>query len=391
MNNGATRINREVAKKIAELEGDLELCNGAIEDDAEDANSYYLKAGTLTALAKLRGEVYSTQQALDCYNKAVELDPEIALYRADRSNLLARTGNTEAAVEDIRVISSLDMSKVTGVTKIYINNVLKELGKLTAVQDKIKALKTSGLDSSLIDMLDKLTESSAELAININAGEGRYKAIYDEKLSKLQSIVDKLSDSQELSKAEVEKLKEKVQLHNKQIIKLNGTVNLLNSVTETMHNQLSNVTGDKAEQAEMKKAIDSLGQSIMSIATRVDAQSPVMEEMTKSLLDLQNRKAFDTKAFNGFRSRLKELEENERAVEAKEAREETHLVVKEILYDNELLNHPELLKTAFTIFGYSKTLALSSALSAEIISEAVAGDSDILLAGLTSLDFGDMS
>jgi hypothetical protein len=57
-----------------------------------------------------------------------------------------------------------------------------------------------------------------------------------------------------------------------------------------------------------------------------------------------------------------------------------------IIYDNELLNHPDLLKKAIKLFGLNKTVDLSSYLSQELIDLAIFNnDPDILIGGMISL------
>ncbi|MDF2966172.1 MAG: hypothetical protein K0Q51_1560 [Rickettsiaceae bacterium] len=58
----------------------------------------------------------------------------------------------------------------------------------------------------------------------------------------------------------------------------------------------------------------------------------------------------------------------------------------EVIYDNRLLNHMELIKEAGNRFGISKVLELSSLLSSDLISEAIDNqDQDLILAGMISL------
>jgi len=65
-------------------------------------------------------------------------------------------------------------------------------------------------------------------------------------------------------------------------------------------------------------------------------------------------------------------------------------VVNDIVYDNQLLNHPEILKSSVQEFGISKVLDMSSNLSSELISEAIEqNDAELLLAGCISLNYSD--
>lgn len=61
-------------------------------------------------------------------------------------------------------------------------------------------------------------------------------------------------------------------------------------------------------------------------------------------------------------------------------------MLNEIIYDNELLNHPELLQAALKQFTLDQILNLSSGLDNSVVEDAInSDDSDIVLAGLLSL------
>jgi hypothetical protein len=65
--------------------------------------------------------------------------------------------------------------------------------------------------------------------------------------------------------------------------------------------------------------------------------------------------------------------------------------VKDMIYDNELLNHPEILRSSVKEFGISRVLDMSSNLSSELISEAIEqNDAELLLAGCISLNYYDV-
>jgi hypothetical protein len=61
-------------------------------------------------------------------------------------------------------------------------------------------------------------------------------------------------------------------------------------------------------------------------------------------------------------------------------------LVSEIVYDNELLNHPNLLKKSLEQLTFNQILDLSPNLNQDLIAEAIANnDSSIILGGLLSL------
>ena len=84
--------------------------------------------------------------------------------------------------------------------------------------------------------------------------------------------------------------------------------------------------------------------------------------------------------------------------EAEESKEEliTHkkictiFSVSDIGYDNELLNHPEILSESLKQYSISEILDLSINIDSELIDRALeTGDSELMLAGLMSVDYGN--
>jgi len=64
--------------------------------------------------------------------------------------------------------------------------------------------------------------------------------------------------------------------------------------------------------------------------------------------------------------------------------------VKDMIYDNQLLNHPDILRSSVQEFGISRVLDMSSNLSSELISEAIEqNDAELLLVGCISLNYSD--
>jgi hypothetical protein len=68
------------------------------------------------------------------------------------------------------------------------------------------------------------------------------------------------------------------------------------------------------------------------------------------------------------------------------------LAVTDLFYNNELLNHPELLKLTAKEFGMTKALYLCDGLSADFVQEAIEHQSaELVLAGCISLNHGDIN
>ena len=68
------------------------------------------------------------------------------------------------------------------------------------------------------------------------------------------------------------------------------------------------------------------------------------------------------------------------------------MFVQDIVYDKELLNHPELLKLTAKEFGMTKALDLCDWLSCDLVLEAIEHESaELVLAGCISLNQGDIN
>lgn len=128
-------------KVIERLNDELELYDMNIEDDHDDANSYFMKAGVLVKLAThAQGNGSYYDQALDCYNKAIELEGNNPLYLADRAKLyINNLGNANLAAVDIKTIEALPQA--CGVTGIYITNTVADISKLDGVKGVLQNLE----------------------------------------------------------------------------------------------------------------------------------------------------------------------------------------------------------------------------------------------------------
>src|ERR1700677_1383194 len=109
--------------EIKKLQGSIKLYDRSLQRDLSNPQTHYMKAKTLFELGKMApgnpAEYFS--QSLECYNKAIELNPKSGLYYTKRGELHAHMGNTTLAAEDIRMSNKLPDSG-DEIANIYTQN-----------------------------------------------------------------------------------------------------------------------------------------------------------------------------------------------------------------------------------------------------------------------------
>tara|TARA_B110000503_G_C7043422_1_gene369189 strand:- start:120 stop:926 length:807 start_codon:yes stop_codon:yes gene_type:complete len=121
----------------------------------------------------------------------------------------------------------------------------------------------------------------------------------------------------------------------------------------------------------------------VKVAEHDDKIAYIMQEITAMRSEMQQGGDI-----NQLTSKFKILADKIYEVDQKV---EMLMLVNDIVYDNELLNHPEILKSSVQEFGISKVLDMSSNLSSELILEAIEqNDAELLLAGCISLNYSDV-
>jgi len=104
-------------------------------------------------------------------------------------------------------------------------------------------------------------------------------------------------------------------------------------------------------------------------------------------------KMFKTSIFHPMYSmdaQLVNFEQDIKKLLIEEDKQDVVAAVTEICYDNEILNHPELLQKAAQHVGLSKAIDLSTLLSLDLVFDAIdSQDPDLVLAGMMSLDLNE--
>ena len=133
---------------------------------------------------------------------------------------------------------------------------------------------------------------------------------------------------------------------------------------------------DNTESATMSEAAPTTANNVL-LATLV-------HPLQKSMLTVGIATRQDDK--NAASEKKNEIDKENENNPSTDEDNKVAMVVNEIVYDNKLLNHPNLLKEPLKEFSLSQILNLSTSLDQDLLSEAIAiNDSSLILGGLISL------
>lgn len=106
------------------------------------------------------------------------------------------------------------------------------------------------------------------------------------------------------------KHQQRLKIYGKLIIDVKGTLNLLESITEKLH---QDVIEDKnintRQRDEVSQKIDLFDQSVKSVAGRGNAQDSIMQEIVSDMKELLIRKQLDIKIFKILHEKIKIVEQ----------------------------------------------------------------------------------
>lgn len=135
---------------IKDLNKTLKIFQMNIEYDAEDANSYYLLANTLVKLGYLKKEETYFKEALQNYNKAIELSPQNPIYLGSRCELYVYIQENDLAAKDLSTLKQLPENDDRMTAKYVKNLVRKFENKITTYTEPFEELVEK--DSTIVPL-----------------------------------------------------------------------------------------------------------------------------------------------------------------------------------------------------------------------------------------------
>lgn len=209
------KVVEELRETIKSYDSDIKRAVAKKENirPAKIAILYYDKGKSLIKLAELVSwdKVKYHLEALDCLNKAVNLDSGNSLYLADRSKLYVALGNNDLAVKDVESIIMLPKSN--DVVGMYVGNTIRDITALKAIQETVNQLSEKGvIVPELATALNEHARVTAGLVVQVGAhGEKLDKqeakvAGHDNEIAELKLLVQELAEARKISDARNEEL-----------------------------------------------------------------------------------------------------------------------------------------------------------------------------------------
>jgi tetratricopeptide (TPR) repeat protein len=217
-----------------------------------------------------------------------------------------------------------------------------------ALNEKTKAIE----DFDEVSKIDSTNYSKQDM----NENDVRYIEYIKQTLSEYKNTVKNLNDiSNELQKDATEENKDKIKAVKK----------ILEKETEQLiENKIKEIDKNKSSQETKEFSQDDI---VKALASKVQAQEANNEFLMEMLMQLNER--------------MEKLEGNKQIVSC----------ITDIMYNNELLNHPELLTLAVQKFGISHALNLCGNLSRSLVADSIEYNSpELILAGCISLHDDDL-
>ena len=318
--------------------------------DSKKATFYYKEA------AKMRDDAYGYRNLAKA---AVNSDPELALESADLARVhLDKEDYLKPHVsqEEILLIEI---------------EALNCLGKFDKALQKIEALEKADRDCRFFKQGNEV-DLLVEKANTMNGLGEREKAT---------EILDYVVNMKQIGTSHNHFLGTKSKL----LEKYNTGKDLLNQIKQNLkeveNDILSKVDhGDKIKVQEASKLINNYLDT-QSKKQIFESKDEIIKKLVADNQDMKAQNQFLMDMIMQLNARLEKVEKNEQKL----------YCVTEVIYDNDLLNHPELLKLSVKEFGISRVLDMSNSLSSELISEAIGqNNAELLLAGCISLDCSDI-
>jgi tetratricopeptide (TPR) repeat protein len=324
----------------------------------------------------LLGDLYNTlgnyEKALAQYDFAICLNTNDPLFFFDKANsLVSKAIHDHACGRNRNVKYDLDLA-----LECCSSAQKNAKGGIGVYGDKVdRTYVASGVYH--------VTKKIAELRDAIDT-------VSDEKLSQMYSSltkeilkVNEMRKDQEILNSEVNKVKNDMVLLNKKHAAL---CEIFKEVDVIIKNLEKRQLEQGRDAENVSKTFEQLQITLLSLEKEIKSseiqfnEKIVIDELVKKVIELERNNDFNLEM-------LDECKQDLDVLQRKFPENNVVYYINDVIYDNELLNHPDLLQPSVKEFGLCKLLDMSERLSQDFISEVVAqNDSELLLAGLVSIN-----
>jgi len=230
---------QQMNTELKSLKVKLTVCESSIKRDPNDHSAHNLKGKLLLDRARISGNNQDKNEALSSLTRAVDLDRKNAVYLCDRAELYASMGNSEMAVRDFQTINMLRQTQ-TGQNILdifHVNSTLDELAKLSSVKETIQSLRAKKeLSTEFLDAFDQLTGVTERLAVTVGDHSSQLNAHssklndHENQFEELRKMVfflrDKVLNQEEVTDADLKRIKEALSQNKKDIKQMQETIDL---------------------------------------------------------------------------------------------------------------------------------------------------------------------
>ncbi len=264
----------------------IERCDRQIKSHPDRPNNYYLKAGALVKLSEITGDNTYYDQALVCYNKAIDLSPQNGQYLADRSKLHIAMGNISLATQDVVAVQeSPSMGKLSD---MYKNHTMKDVLKLNSVQNEVNnlvqqgkiTLELQGVFSNMIQVVSGISLRVSNHDIKLDEHDEEFIALKAQ-LKMQQEELKKLTKSQ----AQYPSLVTLVGTMSKEITILQEQVMEHDKAIEILNEQVANIY-NKDEFEALAKRFEKVEDNQELFGGRLKLMQGTIESHSQSIMTI---------------------------------------------------------------------------------------------------------
>jgi hypothetical protein len=270
--------------------------------------------------------------------------------------------NSDKIVDLLTKTQSLDKDSVT-----YARDLSKIISENVEIYDLVFDLQTQ-LEDHEAQLLEKVNNAQFEEVVQTVGKNKELISIVETNLEKFRNeVTNKLSSNEEMINSlftKCQKIKDDNEITQQDLSKL-----------------ISELDEHSIIITDLSEDIDSIGKSsdpnIAEFMTQYQDHSSTINLLIDEMQMLKDSNISHEEKILNIRKKLKTIQIN---------------MVSDIIYDNELLNHPDMFNSLASIYGANKVLKLSGSICPSLIDTAIQDQNvDLLLGAIVSLDIDSIN